>query len=87
MLITTIVRRENDLQPMVDAHNNYCKTWKRTVNLFFKIRLSYSEVPKTSVKVFLYTLEIENVNEYKYKGIWLEKNNNFKLHTHTQSIF
>ena len=75
-----LTRNEEDLQNMLNAYNSYCKTWKLTVNVSKTKIIIFGGTKKDYKKVFyLDSFEIENVNEYKYLGIWFEKSNKFTL--------
>ena len=68
---------ETDLQHTLDSFNNYCKTWHLTVNVQkTKVLIFNSRTTKTTFK--LEGQILENVNEYKYLGVYLSKSGSFK---------
>ena len=73
-----ICKSEADLQCALEAFDMYCKTWKLTVNTSkSKVVIFSKGRPKTNYCFYLNNVQLENVNQYKYLGIFVSRSGSF----------
>ena len=66
-----------DLQNALYAYDDYCRRWKMHVNYDKTKILIFSKGKETKYTFTLQNTPIEVVNEFKYLGLLLCKNNSF----------
>ena len=69
---------ENDLQHALNAFADYCDTWKLKINVSKTKVMTISKGNVRNRKIFsIGNEQLENVDEYKYLGLFFTKNGSF----------
>ena len=76
--IVVLAESQEDLQKMMNAVHAFCKRWRLQVNMSKTKVMAFGSKGVANLDVRWGEEKIEEVEEYKYLGMWIEKRGSWK---------
>ena len=71
--VVLLAESEEDLQSMLDVVSHWCKQWRLEVNVSKTKVMVFGARGTQNTKARCCGRELDEVEEYKYLGVWLSK--------------